>query len=365
MAAFCINIHLQEFKDTAKRLGISEFEFEQIAYKYGNQEGTFGQFPSDEYIKEQLSGVPNYNATEAQAKLWSLRYSKPREFDTLEELNAAKKDALQYFSDDSVRSFVNAYGKYELRIAEQDNEYQRIKEQALADGNFMKAPNGNQSNLNEQQWIQVRTKAFKRWFGDWEKQYMVYQGMQSSSADSRKFNYYTISAREASRYGHNVRGEAVSTEGFLQVIKDGKYSEEFTNLVAQFEQATGRRFDILDNSAKGLQTQSEFFNFLESKGYKGIDFLTENPGLYKKDIENPYIVTFGNQQQANVSKVVDENGEPLVVYHGTYSKEPITEFSIDKIRNGGGFWFTTERGEYGNTDYATFLNLRNPYSAYS
>ena len=30
------------------------------------------------------------------------------------------------------------------------------------------APNGNPTNLTERQWLQVRTKAFKRWFGDWE-----------------------------------------------------------------------------------------------------------------------------------------------------------------------------------------------------
>lgn len=33
----------------------------------------------------------------------------------------------------------------------------------------MKAPNGKQSNLSPRQWVQVRTKAFKDWFGDWEK----------------------------------------------------------------------------------------------------------------------------------------------------------------------------------------------------
>lgn len=32
----------------------------------------------------------------------------------------------------------------------------------------MLAPNGKKSNLNERQWAQVRTKAFKNWFGDWE-----------------------------------------------------------------------------------------------------------------------------------------------------------------------------------------------------
>ena len=138
MAAFCINTHSQEFKDTAKRLGVSQFELEQIAYKYGNQEGTFGQFPSDEYIKEQLDGVPNYNATEAQAELWKMRYSTPREFDTLEELNAAKKDALQYFNDSSVHSFVNADGKHELRVGRQEalenpeEELRKVEDEARA-----------------------------------------------------------------------------------------------------------------------------------------------------------------------------------------------------------------------------------------
>jgi hypothetical protein len=30
------------------------------------------------------------------------------------------------------------------------------------------APNGKPSNLTEKQYAQVRTKAFKEWFGDWE-----------------------------------------------------------------------------------------------------------------------------------------------------------------------------------------------------
>ncbi len=33
---------------------------------------------------------------------------------------------------------------------------------------WMKAPNGKPTKLNEQQWLQVRTPAFKEWFGDWE-----------------------------------------------------------------------------------------------------------------------------------------------------------------------------------------------------
>ena len=33
---------------------------------------------------------------------------------------------------------------------------------------WLKAPNGQPTNLNEQQWLQVRTPAFKQWFGDWQ-----------------------------------------------------------------------------------------------------------------------------------------------------------------------------------------------------
>lgn len=46
-------------------------------------------------------------------------------------------------------------------------EKEDIKQKAVADGTFLKAPNGKDSNLPEQLWLTVRTKAFKNWFGDW------------------------------------------------------------------------------------------------------------------------------------------------------------------------------------------------------
>ncbi|NCU40155.1 hypothetical protein EOL73_00160 [Candidatus Saccharibacteria bacterium] len=48
------------------------------------------------------------------------------------------------------------------------SEIDTIISNAKARGTYMLAPNGNQSNLNERQWAQVRTQAFKNWFGDWE-----------------------------------------------------------------------------------------------------------------------------------------------------------------------------------------------------
>lgn len=47
------------------------------------------------------------------------------------------------------------------------SEIESIKARAIANGTFMKAPNGNPTNLTEQQWLYVRTQEFKDWFGDW------------------------------------------------------------------------------------------------------------------------------------------------------------------------------------------------------
>ena len=53
-------------------------------------------------------------------------------------------------------------------LAEIQAEREQIKADAVANGTWMKAPNGKKTNLNEQQYIDVRTKRFTDWFGDWE-----------------------------------------------------------------------------------------------------------------------------------------------------------------------------------------------------
>lgn len=47
-------------------------------------------------------------------------------------------------------------------------EKEEVKQQAMLEGVFLKAPNGLDSNLKEGQWLTVRTESFKSWFGDWE-----------------------------------------------------------------------------------------------------------------------------------------------------------------------------------------------------
>lgn len=46
-------------------------------------------------------------------------------------------------------------------------EERSLSEKALASGTWLKAPNGEDSRLTPRQWVQVRTAAFRDWFGDW------------------------------------------------------------------------------------------------------------------------------------------------------------------------------------------------------
>ena len=60
----------------------------------------------------------------------------------------------------------------------------------------------------------------------------------------------------------------------------------------------------------------------------------------------------------NASKVVDENGEPMIVYHGTYAS-PFRAFNVA----GVGSWFTSSMAvasTYGPEIYPVFLDVRNP-----
>ena len=83
-----------------------------------------------------------------------------------------KYTALDYFRD----RFALRYGGTDMR---QNGLYQSatnvpsaekdaVRKQYEGTEQWMKAPNGEPTNLTEDQWIAVRTPAFKAWFGDWE-----------------------------------------------------------------------------------------------------------------------------------------------------------------------------------------------------
>ena len=63
--------------------------------------------------------------------------------------------------------------------------------------------------------------------------------------------------------------------------------------------------------------------------------------------------------------MVDENGEPLVVYHGTAAKDVEVFKKGENFRSGGGIYFTNsiesaKTYDRDPTIYAAFLNVKNP-----
>ena len=58
--------------------------------------------------------------------------------------------------------------RYRITNSDIKKEEDAIIAKAKANGTYMKTPNGNPTKLSPKQWVQVRTKAFKDWFGDWE-----------------------------------------------------------------------------------------------------------------------------------------------------------------------------------------------------
>ena len=49
-----------------------------------------------------------------------------------------------------------------------ESEITDLEKKLKDQDDYLKAPNGKKSNLPEKQWLIVRTKSFKNWFGDWE-----------------------------------------------------------------------------------------------------------------------------------------------------------------------------------------------------
>ena len=129
----------------------------------------------DDNAKAILDGTvtaETYNQTNTTQKE---QKNKPENSDKpiiTDDDNSANSEFGEDFSDMLLNEFASSVT--ELNNVEQSNttnyssEEQSIINKAKKDGTFMKAPNGNSTNLTERQWVQVRTKAFKDWFGDWQ-----------------------------------------------------------------------------------------------------------------------------------------------------------------------------------------------------
>lgn len=258
-----------------------------------------------------------------------------------------------------------------------------IKARSIADGTFMKAPNGKDTNLTERQWLQVRTKAFKRWFGDWEKTARIeklkktkpieitgeeYKGKYELNRDSAKayikdslIGEYTnkdtgdtiLLAKDGAQKvtSHSMGNEAhlKSIAVIPELIEKSIFIDELPN-----EKNNGKydsyRYYVSGLKIGGVDYTVKLAIGIDEYGNKYYDHsLTEIEKGKLIDEVGALSTTLPSSNQSalseykdsklisllqeNSSKVVDENGEPLVVYHGT-NKFGFTvfdkEFSDDK-----------------------------------
>ena len=130
----------------------------------------------DDNAKALLDGtvtVENYNQTNTNTQQeQKVELETSNEIIVTDDNTSIDSKFGEDISDDLLDEFDSSVT--ELNNVEQSNitnyssEEQSIIDKAKKNNTFMKAPNGNPTNLTERQWVQVRTKAFKDWFGDWQ-----------------------------------------------------------------------------------------------------------------------------------------------------------------------------------------------------
>ena len=117
-------------------------------------------------LKELYNSVKDtgesYESIKNLVNVWQLRkFNRNKNFDFTEL--PTKQDIENLLKERDVPNIDSAF------VQEYSQEMKDILANAPRDSQGrLLAPNGKPSNLTERQYAQVRTKAFKEWFGDWE-----------------------------------------------------------------------------------------------------------------------------------------------------------------------------------------------------
>ncbi len=273
-------------------------------------------------------------------------------------------------------------------------EMRAIMNRAKADGTYMKAPNGNPTNLTPKQWAQTRTEAFKAWFGDWElaAKAKTIQALQSvktiphSMARTELETVYknlpavtkgniTISFyRSAFDKNYRENGlfaaavpvlDRVLNNAILayreidnragELRKDGtthkqhRNIESYDNYVGKV-QINGNKYYVrftVTNEKSEHGVHSQFVSNVElynnsTKNASGRDSSLPSR-LVLDGITDAKLLHFfesAKEAQENSSKCMDENGEPKIVYRGSKNAN---SYVFHTRYDNAGYWFTDNR----------------------
>ena len=162
--------------DLAKAKEDIDAIFEEVKSKYPMRYGTTDQ---DEMVAEMSN--PSFRKAMKEGNLWERFVNSVRDIIGLEKTDNNRLDATMdalnrildnpdfVLFDDILQDLAQNSKFVAFRITpEVQEEMDAIKASAIVMGNFMKAPNGKQTSLSEEQWLMTRTQNFRKWFGNWE-----------------------------------------------------------------------------------------------------------------------------------------------------------------------------------------------------
>lgn len=231
--------------------------------------------------------------------------------------------------------------KFEQYLIESESE--ELKKQLKDTDGYLKAPNGKESNLPEKQWLIVRTKSFKNWFGDWENKPKSASKMVDDNGEPMIFYHGTgvDEFNEFLEYSYFTNDKDTATMYSKQLAKNGKTTnsvyEVFLNCRKPKEIQKTVHSDRVKMFSK-TKTVDCLYNDIKYTGNSGIYEYVIRDGKQVKSINNTILGISKNIHESTSSnsfdswfgnsKVVDDDGEPLVCFHGT--RETFDEFAPNK-----------------------------------
>ena len=112
------------------------------------------------------------------------------------------------------------------RVGATPEEIEAVRQQYEGTEQWMKAPNGKTTNLTEDQWLAVRTPAFKEWFGDWEVVARIQALLKSKAIDVSTSNpLINLSGKELETEAKKLFRDKYQKDGepILVTTKDNKH----------------------------------------------------------------------------------------------------------------------------------------------
>jgi len=97
---------------------------------------------------------------------------------------------------------------------------------------WMKAPNGKQTNLTERQWVQVRTPAFIEWFGDWMNDPENASKVVDENGEPKVVHHYT--SEKFSEFEISKARQSMDIPGFYFSDEKTNWKDMGENLVSAF-----------------------------------------------------------------------------------------------------------------------------------